>query len=110
MGGVQDDGGRRLVDLAALDAHQPVLDVVDPADPVGRAEGVEPLDELDRVDRLPVERDGDSALEADRRPPPDPGPSLGATVHAYASAGGETQGSSRMPVSHERPHMLTSIE
>ena len=32
MRGVQDRGGRRLVDLAALDPDQPVLDVIDPAE------------------------------------------------------------------------------
>ena len=34
----------------------------------------------------------------------------GSTVHSYASAGGVTHGSSRMPVSHYRPQRFTSIE
>jgi len=31
---MQDDRCRRLVDLARLDPHEPILDHVDPADPV----------------------------------------------------------------------------
>jgi argininosuccinate synthase len=38
------------------------------------------------------------------------GVSDAATVHSYASGGGVTHGSSRMPVSHERPQRLTSME
>ena len=38
------------------------------------------------------------------------GASAGSTVQAKASAGGATHGSSRTPVSQERPHMLTSME
>ena len=34
----------------------------------------------------------------------------GSTVHSYASGGGVTHGSSRTPVSHERPQRFTSIE
>ena len=45
MGGVQDGRRRRLVDLAALDPDEAVLDVVDPADAVGAAQVVEALDE-----------------------------------------------------------------
>ena len=48
VGGVQDRRRRRLVDLAALDADEAVLDVVDPADAVRAAERVQPLDQLDR--------------------------------------------------------------
>ena len=43
MGGVQDRGRRRLVDLAALDADEAVLDVVDAPDAVRAAERVEPV-------------------------------------------------------------------
>jgi hypothetical protein len=32
---------------------------------VGAAKLVEPLDEGDRIEELPIERDGDAALEAD---------------------------------------------
>ena len=42
MGGVQDRRRRRLVDLAALDADEAVLDVVDAPDAVRAAELVEP--------------------------------------------------------------------
>ena len=65
MGGVQDDGRGRLVDLAALDADQPVLDVVDPADAVRAAQVVQPLDQRHGAQRLAVDRDRDAALEAD---------------------------------------------
>ena len=43
MRGVQDGGRGRLVDLAALDAHEAVLDVVDAADAVPAAEVVHAL-------------------------------------------------------------------
>ena len=66
MGGVEDRGRRRLVDLAALDPDEAVLDVVDPADAVGAAERVEPLDQGDRLEPLAVEGDRDPALEGDR--------------------------------------------
>ena len=62
--GLEDGGGRRLVDLAALDPDQAVLDVVDPPDPVGSGERVEALHERDRLQSLAVQADGDAALEA----------------------------------------------
>ena len=110
MRGVQDRRGRRLVDLAALDADQPILDVVDPPDAVRAAERMDPLDELDRAQPLAVERDRDPAFEVDAATSTGAGASAAATVHSYASAGGVTHGSSSTPVSHERPHRLTSIE
>ena len=53
--GVQDDRRRRLVDLARLDADQPVLDHVDPADAVRAGNRLEAFDHfeerhLDAVD------------------------------------------------------------
>ena len=70
VGRVQDHRRGRLVDLAALDADEAVLDVVDPADAVRAAQVVQPLDQLDAAQRLAVDRDRDAALEADhdRRP------------------------------------------
>ena len=65
MGRVQDRRGRRLVDLAALDADEAVLDVVDPADAVGAAQRVQPVHQLDGAEPLAVERDRDAALERD---------------------------------------------
>jgi hypothetical protein len=53
VGGVKDDGRGRLVDLAALDAHQPVLDVVDAAHTVGAAQVVQALDNFERADLPP---------------------------------------------------------
>ena len=82
VGGVQDGRRRRLVDLAALDADQAVLDVVDAADAVRAAERVQALDELDGAEPLAVERDRDAALEVDRRPRPGPARRPGATVHS----------------------------
>ena len=64
---VQDRRGGRLVDLAALDADEAVLDVVDAPDAVRPTELVQPIDELDRGQPLPVERDRDPALEVDRQ-------------------------------------------
>ena len=65
VGSVQDRRRGRLVDLAALDADEPVLDVVDPADAVRATELVEPLDQGDRGEPLAIERDRDAALEVD---------------------------------------------
>ena len=65
MGRVQDHRRGRLVDLAALDADEAVLDVVDPADAVRAAQVVQPLDQLDRAQPLAVDRDRDAALEAE---------------------------------------------
>ncbi len=65
VGGMEDRRGRRLVDLAALDADEPVLDVVDAADAVRAAQRVQPVDELHGLQALPVERDRDAALERD---------------------------------------------
>ncbi len=65
MGVVQDRRGRRLVDLAALDPDQAILDVVDPPDAVRAAQRVQPLDQLDRRQALAIERDRDAALEVD---------------------------------------------
>ena len=62
---VEHHGGRRLVDLAALDADEAVLDVVDAADAVGARDAVEPLDQLDAAEAVPVDRDWDALLEAD---------------------------------------------
>src|SRR6185369_1900381 len=62
---VQDRGGRRLVDLAALDPDQAILDVVDPPDTVRAAQVVDTLDEVDRSEPLAIDRDGDAALEVD---------------------------------------------
>ena len=56
-------GRRRLVDLAALDPDEAVLDVVDPADAVGPAEAVEPIDEVDRRQPFTVDGDRNAALE-----------------------------------------------
>src|SRR5207302_5220197 len=56
-GGEQDDRGRRLVDLARLDADQPILDLVDTADTMPPTETVQPFDERDTTERLAVERD-----------------------------------------------------
>ena len=66
MRGVQDRGGRRLVDLAALDPDQPVLDVIDPADAMGGAQLVDAIDQGDRQQPLAVDGDRDAALELDR--------------------------------------------
>ena len=57
VGAVDDRGRRGLVDLAALDADQAVLDVVDAADAVGAGQIVQLLDERDRIEPLAVERD-----------------------------------------------------
>ena len=52
----QRDGGRRLVDLARLDAHQPVLDHVDAADAVLARQRREPLHQRHRARPLAVQR------------------------------------------------------
>ena len=62
----QNERGRRLVDLAALDPDGAVLDHVEPSDPVAAGERVQPRDQLRETELLAVERDGDARLEADR--------------------------------------------
>ena len=59
MRGMQNDGRRRLVDFARLDADQPILDHVDSADAVNAGNRLEAVDELgqrhgDAVDRRPA--------------------------------------------------------
>jgi hypothetical protein len=60
VGSVEDHRSRRLVDLPALDADEPVFDVVDAPDAVQAAEVVQPLDELDRAKLLPIEPNGNA--------------------------------------------------
>ena len=62
---VQDDGRRRLVDLARLDADEAVLDVVDPADAVRAGDPVQLLDQLRAVELLAVQGDGPTVVEGD---------------------------------------------
>ena len=102
---------RALVGLAALDADPAVLDHVEPAPAVGAHRRAELDHEL--VQRLDdaVERDGDPLLEAH-----DDLAGLGSARRrrrassAYASAGGDTHGSSIMPHSMARPQRFSSIE
>ena len=110
MSVVEDRRRGRLVDLAALDADQPVLDVIDPPDAVRAAQVVEALDELDRRRAAPRRARPGCRLRTSMTISTGSGASAGATVHSYASAGGVTHGSSSTPVSHDRPHRLTSIE
>ena len=55
-----------LVDLAALDPDEAILDVIDPPDAVGAGELVDALDEGDRVEPLAVEADRNAALELEQ--------------------------------------------
>ena len=61
----QHHGPRCLVDLAALDADQPVLDDVEPTDPLCATPGVELLDRLEHRHVLAVDRDRHAVLERD---------------------------------------------
>jgi len=63
--GDQRDRPGRLVDLAALDPDQAVLDEVEPPDALPAGAGVELLDRLQDGDVLPVQRHRHPALEAD---------------------------------------------
>src|SRR4051812_2992227 len=65
MRDVQDRRGWRLVDLAALDANQPILDMVDAAHAMPAAERVQALHQLHRLDGLAVDGDRDATLETD---------------------------------------------
>ena len=49
VGSMDDCGGGRLVDFAALDTDEAVLNVVDPADAVGTGEVVDLLDQNHRI-------------------------------------------------------------
>ncbi len=66
VGGVEDGRRGRLVDLAALDADEAILDVVDPPDPVRPGDLVEALDERDRVETLAVQAHRDAPLEVEQ--------------------------------------------
>src|SRR5204862_4018647 len=65
VGGVDDGGGGRLVDLAALDPDEAILDVVDPTHTMDATEGVELLDQRHWRDGGSVEAHRDAALEAE---------------------------------------------
>ena len=65
MRGDQRDRAGRLVDLAALDADQPVLDHVEPADALGAGAAVELLDRLQHRDRARRRSPPAAGLEGD---------------------------------------------
>ena len=65
MGGQQDRGGGRLVDVAHLQTDDAILDVVDDADAVASADLGDPLEQLHEPQALAVEGDRHAALEAD---------------------------------------------
>ncbi len=64
MGGQDHRRSRRLVDVADLQPDDPVLDVVDDADAVAGGDLGDAFDQLDQRQALAVERDRQSALEA----------------------------------------------
>ncbi len=64
MGGQHDRRRRNLVDVAYLQPHDAVLDVIDDADAVAGADRGHPFDQLDEAEALAVERDRDATLEA----------------------------------------------
>ena len=61
----QDRRRRHLVDVAHLQADDPVLDVVDDPDAVAHADLGGPLDQVDEPEPLAVERDRHARLERD---------------------------------------------
>ena len=61
----EDERGRGLVHLAALDADGAVLDHVDPPDPVRAGALVQLGDEVGQAELLAVERDRQAAGERD---------------------------------------------
>ena len=63
--GEQDRRRRDLVDVADLEADDPVLDVVDDPDPVPAADLGDPFEQLDEAEPLAVEADRDPGLELD---------------------------------------------
>ena len=65
VGHVERDGSRSLVQLARLDADQPVLHVIDAPHAVASGDIVHQLDERHAIQALAVDRDGDATLEAD---------------------------------------------
>ena len=66
VGGEDDRRRRNLVDVAHLEADDPVLDVVDDADAVAAADRGRPFEQVDEAEALAVERDRQAGLEADR--------------------------------------------
>src|SRR5581483_424992 len=63
--GVQHNRCRCLVNLARLDAHQAILDVVNAPDPAGTGQGVELFDKRHALDLSPVQRHRNAALKRD---------------------------------------------
>src|SRR5438105_15573821 len=60
----QENSRRCLIDLAGLDADQPVLDVVDPPHAMFASDLVQPCHQLDRLERLAIECDRSALFEA----------------------------------------------
>ena len=107
----QDDRRRRdLVDVADLQADDPVLDVVDDADAVARADLGDALDQRRRGQPLAVERDRQPALERSSIPAARPGASRGGVTSWKTSSSGAWSRSSIQRPSEERPQRLSSIE
>jgi len=65
MGLQQHHGARSLVDLAALDAHEPVLHVIDTAHAMITSDVIQTLDKRDAVQSLAIQGDRDTVLEFD---------------------------------------------
>src|SRR5690606_14694943 len=62
--GVKNDRGRSLIDFAALDTNQAVLNLVETTDAVLTAELVEPLDQVDGRQLFAIDGHRHAALEA----------------------------------------------
>ena len=111
MRGEDDLGGRHLVDVAHLEAHDPVLDVVDdarrrcapPTSATRRMSSTRPSSSPSRLDRQPV-------AEADAISSRPSGARWGGVTSWKTSSGGGWSRSSMAPPSLERPQRLSSIE
>ncbi len=110
MGGEDDRRGGDLVDVAHLEADDPVLDVVDDPDPVAAADLRRLFEQVDQPEALAVERDRQAGLEADGDDLGLVGRLLGPGDELEDVVLGSVVRSSIQRPSEERPQRLSSIE
>ena len=110
MRGEDDRRRRDLVEVADLEADDPVLDVVDDPDPVAAAELRGRSSSSTSPSALAVERDRRPRSKPTRTSSGSSGASSGRVTSWKTSSGGGSARSSIAPPSEERPQRLSSIE
>lgn len=110
MGGNERQGAGNLIALAALEAHQTILNQVETAKAVVARNLVEGDDDLGEFHLLAVDATGLPTSNSISVYVGVSGVSSGFLVITQASSSGSFQGSSRWPHSMARPHRLSSME